>query len=167
MFFRCQSFSLKKGKLLKNVGCSRKSVVFSLEFQWTSSLRHYNTEHTEKKPACAKLLTQQVSSKKLMPAYATQVLAYARPWSDTTNTTHMKGGFEQCSYTPFGTILVVSLKCTNFQQAEGRTCHPPWGIPSSFRAAFMDPNLLMDMDFYSILYFTEVLALQLISVQHI
>lgn len=39
------------------------------------------------------------------------------------------------------------------QQAEGRTCptkdvikiqslHPPWGIPSSFRAAFMDPNLL-------------------------
>ena len=32
-FFCCQSFSLKTGKLLKNVGCSRKSVVFSLEFQ--------------------------------------------------------------------------------------------------------------------------------------
>ena len=30
MIFCCQSFSLKKGKLLKNVGCSRKSVVFSL-----------------------------------------------------------------------------------------------------------------------------------------
>ncbi len=62
------------------------------------SLFFYNTEHTEKKTAYAKLLTQQVSSKKLTPAYATKVLAYARHWYDTTYTTHMKGGFLQCAY---------------------------------------------------------------------
>ena len=78
--------------------------VGSFAYEWlTRSLGgnlyfFYNTEHTKKKTAYAKLLTQQVSSKKLTPAYATQVLAYARPWYETTNTTHMKGGLLQCSH---------------------------------------------------------------------
>ncbi len=64
----------------------------------------------KEKTAYAKLLTQQVSSKKLTLAYATQVLAYARPWYDTTNTTHIKGGFLECSC--FSSIQISILDAT-------------------------------------------------------
>ena len=105
VFFSEKRQTSEKRRLLKEV------YVFSLEFQWTSSLLHYNTQHTKKKTAYAKLLTQQVSSKKLTLAYATQVLAYARPWYDTTNTTHIKGCFLECSFK----LTKHNLLCFNFQ----------------------------------------------------
>ena len=73
VFFIEKRQTSEKRRLLKEV-CG---FLFGISMNFKLAPLQYTTY--KEKTAYAKLLTQQVSSKKLTLAYATQVLAYARP----------------------------------------------------------------------------------------